>query len=250
MEPETESPRILSEDAELLAVSKPAGLDVFASRHSRQESLWSWLRAARPELESVGDRGQPAIVHRLDRYTSGILLVARDPRTYRTLRRAFGASEISKDYLALVEGQVPESLEIDLPIGSRYRRSKTVSVALPGRRLRGVRPARTIVRPIASESGFTFCQVSIRSGVRHQIRAHLSHLGHPLAGDRDYRASMPVEQLKERFFLHAWKLNLPDLEHLSARELACPLPDDLAWVLRELRFIIKAKSALDGFVKA
>jgi len=233
MEACPEAPRIVFEDQQLLALYKPAGLDVFDTRRGRQDSLWGWLKAARPGLEAVGG-GEPAIVHRLDRFTSGLVLAAREETVYRVLRQAFSAHQISKEYLALVEGELPAPLEIDSPIGSRYRRSRLCSVAIPGRKLRSVRPAHTAVWPLAVAMGFTLCRVRIKSGVRHQIRVHLSHLGFPVAGDRDYRASLEVEHLGQRFFLHAWKLGLPASGEWNPKDLGCPLAPDLQRVLAGL----------------
>ena len=137
MHPPPEALRILYEDDKILAVVKPAGLHVFPSRRGERQSLWSQLKKIRPGLDEVGDRSAPAFVHRLDRGTSGVLLAAKTNPVYQKLREAFDHGKVEKVYLALVEGVLPESVEVDMPIGSRYRRSAKVQVQLPGRRLRG-----------------------------------------------------------------------------------------------------------------
>jgi len=226
--------QLLYEDDAILAVAKPAGLHVFSSSRGERESLWSRLKEIRPGLAGVGDPSAPAFVHRLDRGTSGVLLAARTGPVYRRLRAAFEEGEIEKVYLALVEGELTEAIEVELPIGSRYRRSAKVQVQLPGRRLRGVRPAWTGIEPLAVGDDFSLCRVKILTGVRHQIRAHLSHLKHPVVGDRDYGAVRDILGLESRTFLHAWQIRLPHPVSGSDLQIACPLPEDLLHILKEL----------------
>jgi len=228
-----EDPQILYEDDDVLAVAKPACLHVFPQRRGEQQSLWSRLKACRPGLDGVGEPSAPAFVHRLDRGTSGVLLAAKSDPVYQRLRRAFDAGEIGKVYLALVEGVLPEPVEVDLPLGSRYRRSAKVQVQLPGRKLRGVRPARTEIEPLSSNDDLTLCRVKIFTGVRHQIRAHLGYLEHPVAGDREYGAVREIAGLQSRTFLHAWRIRLTHPLSGSDIEIACPLPGDLLQILNE-----------------
>lgn len=244
MHPPPEDLQFLYEDDHILAVAKPAGLHVFPQSRGEPEALWSRLKEIRPGLERVGDPTAPAFVHRLDRGTSGALLAAKTDPAYEKLRRAFHAGGIEKEYLALVEGELPEPLEVDLPIGSRYRRSKKVQVQVPGRKLRGIRPARTVVEPQDSGGDLTLCRVTISTGVRHQIRAHLSHLGHPVAGDREYGARRKLEGLGGRIFLHARRVRLPHPLSASPVEIACPLPGDLLQMLDELG--LAPPASLDG----
>ena len=234
MPPLPEGLEILFEDAAVLAVAKPAGLHVFPLRRGERQSVWSRLKKMRPGLTKVGDPAAPAFAHRLDLGTSGILLAAKTDRAYRRLREAFEKGQVEKEYLALVEGVLSDPVEVDLPIGSRYRRSAKVQVQLPGRHLRGVRPARTSAEPLAGSDDLTLCRVRIQTGVRHQIRAHLRYLGHPVAGDLDYGASRIVLNLEDRFFLHAWRVSLSHPQTGSALEICCPLPLDLLQILQGL----------------
>lgn len=233
--PLPEGLEILFEDDAVLAAAKPAGLHVFPIRQGEQQSAWSRLKEIRPGLDKVGDPAAPAFVHRLDRGTSGILLAAKTDRTYRRLREAFEKGAVEKEYLALVEGVLSDPVEVDLPIGSRYRRSRKAQVQLPGRRLRGVRPALTTAEPLAGSDDLTLCRVRILTGVRHQIRVHLSHLGHPVAGDLDYGAGRTVLNLEDRFFLHAWRVRLSHPQTGSVLEICSPLPPDLLQILKSLR---------------
>ncbi len=234
MPPPPESLTVLYEDGELLAVAKPAGLHVFPSRRGERRSVWSRLKQMRPGLDGVGDPATPAIVHRLDRGTSGVLLVAKDDPAYRRLREAFELGEVEKVYLALLEGEFERVLDVDLPLGSRYRRSGKVRVQLPGRKLRGVREARTTAEPLSTAGGLTLCRVKIQTGVRHQIRAHLSHLNHPVAGDREYGARRDFAYLADRFFLHAWQVRLPHPVSPKKLSVTCPPPEDLLEMLDDL----------------
>jgi 23S rRNA pseudouridine1911/1915/1917 synthase len=234
MPPPPEGLNILFEDQAVLAVAKPAGLHVFPSSRGEPRSVWSRLKELRPGLDGVGNPANPAIVHRLDRGTSGVLLAAKDDPAYRRLRQAFEGGEVEKVYLALVEGAFDRVLEVDLPLGSRYRRSAKVRVQLPGRSLRGVRPARTRAEPLGSAEGLTLCRVLINTGVRHQIRAHLSHLDHPVAGDREYGARREFPGLVDRFFLHAWRVRLSHPVSGSPLRVDCPPPEELTKILVDL----------------
>ncbi len=221
-------PGIIETTAGLLGLDKPAGLNVFGP-----ESLATWLISQRPGLASVGPADEPAIVHRLDRDTSGLVLAATDPGAYHRLRAAFSSGRVDKRYLALVEGRLEGPIRIDLPLGSRYRRSRRVQVDRGRSRLRGVRPAVTEVEPIEVGQDLSLCRIRILTGLRHQIRAHLAHLGHPVAGDGLYGARLDVPGLGGRHFLHAQRIQL-DLEGGPRVDWRCPLGPDLQAVLAEI----------------
>ncbi|HUU01151.1 MAG TPA: RluA family pseudouridine synthase [Myxococcota bacterium] len=205
-------------------VEKPAGLHVFPSGLGIGDSVLTRLLAGRPDLAEIGEAGAPAFVHRLDRSTSGLLLAAKTQAAYGSLRDDFSSGKVHKEYLALVEGSLQGRVEMDVPLGARYRRSRRVSVCSEGRRLRGVRPARTIAEEIAQEAGLTLCRVETATGFRHQVRAHLAHLGHPLAGDRLYGATREIGGLEEHFFLHAWLIELRHPDDGRRLRLCSPLP--------------------------
>lgn len=232
--PILDSLTILYEDEAVLAVAKPAGLHVFPSIRGERKSVWSLLKEMRSGTAGPGEPAAPSIVHRLDRGTSGVLLAAKTGPVHRALRESFETGRVEKVYLALVEGELDRVVEVDLPLGSRYRRSAKVQVQLPGRRLRGVRPAQTTAEPIGTADGLTLCRVRIRTGVRHQIRVHLSHLDHPVVGDREYGARREFAGLGERFFLHAWSIRIPHPVAGPPVHVVCPLPDELTGVLGDL----------------
>jgi 23S rRNA pseudouridine1911/1915/1917 synthase len=228
----TNNLKIIFEDDQLIVLNKPAGIHVFPG-------VWNWLKAKRPNLADVGDKKNPAILHRLDQHTSGLLLAAKDNPSYDKLRAAFKKRRIEKFYLALVEDRLSERRQIDLSLGSRYRRSKKVSIAEADKNLRSIVEAQTIVTPLGGDDRFTFCQVQIITGVRHQIRAHLAHIGHPIVGDKLYGAKQKLESLGDRYFLHAWKLAF---EHPKTDEKVfyeCPLEKKLTvclWVALRAKY--------------
>ncbi len=228
--PQPGRPLLLAATAGHLAVFKPAGMHVFG-----RGSLAGWLLEQRPELAAVGPADQPALVHRLDRDTAGLMLAAASPGAYAPLRRAFAEGAIDKRYLALVGGELDRPALVDRPLGARYRRSRRVAVADGRQRLRGVRPARTAVEPLVRSAGWTLCAVRIRTGMRHQIRAHLAHLGHPVAGDGLYGGA-PLAGLEGRFFLHAWRLKLAAGHAAGPLAHRCGLDAGLRWVARQLGF--------------
>jgi 23S rRNA pseudouridine1911/1915/1917 synthase len=242
------APRILFEDDQVLALFKPSGMHVFPARDPKELTVLSWLGDQRPALAKVGDLRSPCIVHRLDLETSGLLLAAKTDAAYLTLRQAFTERRVEKLYLALAEGSVQDPVDLDLPLGSRYRRSKKIEVAVTGKQLRGVQPAQTRIRPLALAPGFTLCQVEIVTGVRHQIRAHLAHLGHPVAGDRDYGARQVLPQLGERFFLHCWSLGFEHPRSGVRIGWRCPLSFDLGSILADLGFSWKEPLDDQGLV--
>jgi len=219
------APRILFEDAHLLALEKPAGWNTFGA-----DSLAAWLLAARPALARVGPAAAPALAHRLDRETSGLLLAAKDAASLRALRAQLSGGACRKTYLAVVEGLLAAPAVVEAPLGGRYRRSARVHVARPGHRLRGVRPARSEIAPLASTAAASLCLVHIGAGMRHQIRAHLAHLGHPLWGDALYGGARGWPDPGPAFLLHALRVALAQPSTAAPLALACPPP--AGWTAR------------------
>lgn len=232
-------PEILHDDAHLLAVNKPPGILVHPTASSTGPSLLGWLRSR--------EAGPLHLVHRLDRDTSGAVVLARTAEAARTLSRAFASGEVAKTYLAVVFGSVgPDAGTIELPLGKASGSAVHVKqgVAAMGR------PARTDYRVIERLDGFTLLELSPRTGRRHQIRVHLQAIGHPVAGDRLYgareshhvrfRASGFDERMRrdvvaERHLLHAASLELPHPETGRRLTIAAPLPADMAGFVERRR---------------
>jgi 23S rRNA pseudouridine1911/1915/1917 synthase len=221
--------RLLYSDEDLVILDKPAGIPAHALRHTEINTIANFLVAHFPELAQVGKSPLEAgLVHRLDTATSGLLVAARNSHAYTFLRKQFTQQTIYKEYLALVEGRVTQAGDITLFLVSCGRHKSKVSPVLSGRG----KEAMTHYTPLETFSGFTLLRVTILSGLRHQVRAHLAAVGHPVAGDTLYgKPTTPFPRL----FLHAAAL---ELTHPRSRQRACfasPLPVELQEIVLALR---------------
>jgi 23S rRNA pseudouridine1911/1915/1917 synthase len=220
---------VVYEDEDLLVVDKPAHLVVHPAPGHKSGTLANALLARYPDLP-VDEGGRPGIVHRLDKDTSGLLIVAKSERARGHLQAQFKEGQVNKVYLALVDGDVePSSGVIDAPIGRDARNRKRMAVAS-----RGGRQAVTEFRVLEHLRGFTLLEVRPRTGRTHQVRVHLAFAGHPIVGDRVYghrKQSLDIS----RQFLHAHGLGFRLPSSGRQLELVSELPSDLAAVLEKLR---------------
>ncbi len=219
---------VVFDDGSLLVINKPSGVSVLDDRTGAPCLL--------PELKAAYSR--PRLVHRLDKGTSGVMLVALDRRTQRDLTRAFNARTIRKHYVAVVCGHLPagRTLTIDLPLKqgrkSRYRVAGLREEVRPTREgwtidAEGGHASRTRVRTIARGATRTLVAVQPITGRSHQIRVHLSWIGHALAGDHLYGSPASKEQAHPRLALHSHHVSVPGHGVFSA-----PVPDDVLGALR------------------
>ena len=178
---------ILYEDDDVVAINKPAGMVVHLGAGVRSGTLVNALLHHLESLSRVGGESRPGIVHRLDRNTSGVLLVAKNDLAHQALAAQFAGRTIEKHYLALVHGSVAaERGEIASPISrDRLRRARMTTRRRPGP---GVRAALSRYRVLRRFQGFTLLEVQILTGRTHQVRVHLASLGHPVVGDTLYGA--------------------------------------------------------------
>jgi 23S rRNA pseudouridine1911/1915/1917 synthase len=215
--------RVAYEDAQLLVVDKPAGVVVHPARGHATGTL---VQALAGRAGGGDDPERPGIVHRLDRDTSGLLVVARDEATHRALKAALQRREITREYLALVEGRPPARTgTIDAPIG-RDRRDRTVMST-------DTDDPREAVTHFEIERALpetTLLRVRLETGRTHQIRAHLKAIGHPVVGDPAY--GTPGRYGLERQFLHAARLAFAHPSTGAPVDVTSPLPGDLAAALR------------------
>ncbi|MGH7338685.1 MAG: RluA family pseudouridine synthase, partial [Myxococcota bacterium] len=179
--PEAGELELIHEDESLLVVDKPAGLVVHPGAGRSHGTLVHRLLDRYPELAGVGGPGRPGIVHRLDRGTSGLLIVARTKSAYAALTRAFAAREVDKRYLAIVRG-TPKGTSgtIEQPIGRHRTERRRMAVSARGK------PARTRWHVLASARGVSLLELELLTGRTHQIRVHVRHAGWPLEGDALY----------------------------------------------------------------
>ena len=233
-EPELSLP-VVHEDDQLVAVEKPGGMPGHALDPRQRGTAAAFLLARYPEMAGVGDPLAPGLVHRLDTGTSGLLLAARTPEAHAAVRAALRARAVEKRYLAVVEGAAQEldGRRLNLPLAHDPRdRRRMIPAVGTARTARTVRfwPAETAVSAARSSGQRTLLEVTIRTGVTHQVRAHLAHLGHPVAGDELYGGS-PTGLAAGRHALHASRLALPHPATGRPLTLESSLPRELEALL-------------------
>ncbi len=231
---------ILYEDDSIMVLDKPAGIAVHGFSGRATNTLANFLAAARPLLSSVGkSRWEPGLVHRLDRDTSGLVLVAKDQDSFEKLRLHFRRGSVKKKYWALVYGKIRKKGEIHFPLihdpGDR-RRMKTIMAKGDGRRSARRRrwKAVTRFRCLSHKQNFSLIEIEIGTGVTHQIRAHMEAIGHPLLGDPLYAKGRLDPFRLKRQFLHAFYLRFPHPKTGDFLTIESPLPDELNKVLQRL----------------
>jgi len=228
---------ILFEDADLIVINKAAGMVVHPAPGHGGGTLVNALLHHVDDLSGVGGELRPGIVHRLDRGTSGVMVVAKHDVSHREMARQFHDREVEKEYEALVWGLVHQGRRIDAAIGRDPHDRRKMS-----NRARFARTAVTRIIFSRFLDGVSYLHVAIATGRTHQIRVHLSGIGHPIVGDAVYggvKRLMPAHlravQRLERPFLHARRLAFTHPGDPGRRlEFAAPLPDDLQGVLDEL----------------
>jgi 23S rRNA pseudouridine1911/1915/1917 synthase len=223
-QPEEIPLQIKYSDDRVIVVSKPAGLVVHPARGHSGGTLVNALLGLGVPLANEGSV-RPGIVHRLDKDTSGLLLVARDDAAQKHLIDAMQTRAIERRYLALVRGRMPAaSGTIDAPVGRHPVKRRLMAVVEGGRR------AVTHYRVLETEGRYSLLDMKLETGRTHQIRVHLAHLGHPLIGDRTYGG--PVELELTRPWLHAYRLAFPHPDGGRIIEVTDPLPRELTAALR------------------
>jgi 23S rRNA pseudouridine1911/1915/1917 synthase len=225
-EPQDLPLEILYEDEAVIAVNKPAGMVVHAGAGVREGTLVNALLHRFQRLSKAGGPERPGIVHRLDRFTSGVILVARDDASHQRLSRQFASRQVEKTYLAMVHGAVRQDTgRIEKPIArDPVRRTRMTTRTTTGR------SAVTEYRVLKRFDGFTFLEVTLGTGRTHQIRVHLASLGHPVAGDTLYgapaRHAAGAPRL-DRWFLHAWRIRFRSPATGEMVAVTAPLPEEL-----------------------
>lgn len=237
--------KIVFEDSDFLAINKPAGLLVHQIPNGSGLTLVDWLKENYPFIEGVGDpsasSGQgnlrPGIVHRLDRETSGIMVIAKNNEAFSYLKNLFQEKKINKGYLALVSGILKnKSGTIDAAIG---RIASSTKRSVLAKKMKDLKEARTDYQllknfPSETDSGFALLEVYPKTGRTNQIRVHLQSIHHPIVGDEVYGPKkMKLPAGLKRMFLHAYFLELP-LKEGKVMRLEADLPDDLKRVLTNL----------------
>jgi 23S rRNA pseudouridine1911/1915/1917 synthase len=221
------------EDENLLVLNKPAGMVVHPAAGHERGTLVNAILAHCPDLPGVGGEKRPGIVHRLDKETSGLIIVAKNDATLRGLQNQFKRRTVAKVYLALVEGAMqPAQALIDAPIGRDPKQRKRMAVIAPGSSAQS-RPAQTKYQVKQFYEGYTLVECHPLTGRTHQIRVHLAFAGYPIVGDTVYGRRKPSLPLK-RHFLHAAELTFKRPADGVEMTLVAELPSELGKVLARL----------------
>lgn len=223
-------PKIIYEDDDLMVLDKPAGMVVNKSETAKEETVQDWVgKRLGLGKEELGIGGRAGIVHRLDKETSGLLLIAKTEPAFEELQRQFKAREVKKKYLALVIGKVtPENGEINAPVG-RLPWDREKFGVFPGGR-----EARTEYKVLdyysLAPNSYTLLELAPATGRTHQIRVHLKYLGYPIVGDTLYAGRREVIKQRKwcpRTFLHAAWLKFKDPRTGEEKIFESPLPEEL-----------------------
>jgi len=214
---------LIYEDREIVIVAKPAGMHTVPHSIGEKGTLAQGLLARYPEMADVGASPmEPGVCHRLDYWTSGLVVAARDRETFRKIREAFAAHKIRKTYLAIATGHPPDAFSVDAQIGHPSRRSGRVIVG--EKRGRSAVAAKTAFRTQKYFEEVALVGAECSTGAMHQVRAHIAHAGFPIVGDELY-GGPPTPA--GRFYLHAYSI---EIEGQSFRQepvkATCPPPDD------------------------
>jgi 23S rRNA pseudouridine1911/1915/1917 synthase len=239
---------IIYQDEQIAVINKEPGIVVHPAPGHLGGTLVNALLYHCPDLGAIGGQVRPGIVHRLDKDTSGIMVIAKNSKAHENLSRQFKAREVQKKYLALVYGDPqPETGSVQLPIGRHPVDRKRMSTTT-----RRGRPAETIWQVRERFSGITLLELSLKTGRTHQIRVHCAAMGYPVVGDPVYRPRKLFSDLKNRLpnlppaiitqlksvsrqMLHAWQLGFTHPTEKSFLIFESPLPPDMADVINFLR---------------
>ena len=226
LEPQRIPLSIVHEDGDLLVIDKPAGMTVHPAPGHPDGTLVNAVLAHCPDLQGIGGTVRPGIVHRLDKDTSGLMVVAKNDRAHRLLSEQLKAREFTKVYIALTQGSVaPAQAVIDAPIGRSNANRQRMAIMDSGRE------AITRYRTLRHYRAHTLVEARLLTGRTHQIRVHFASLGYPLVGDATY--GKPDGRLG-RHFLHAATLGFRHPDGGDYREFNSALPDELAGFLEHI----------------
>ncbi len=218
---------ILFEDASIIVINKPAGLVVHPAAGNQEHTLVNaLLYHCRGELAGIGGVERPGIVHRLDKGTSGCIVVAKTDQAHKSLVAQFKSRDVKKIYRAVCIGKFDRpSGRIETVIGRSERDRKKMSATVS----RG-RPAMTDYQVLKQFAGFALVELRIHTGRTHQIRVHMAHIGHPVLGDTTYGGARHSNISVARPLLHAYKLSFTHPQSGKVMEFTAPLPDDMVKV--------------------
>jgi 23S rRNA pseudouridine1911/1915/1917 synthase len=218
---------VVYQDESVVVIDKPAGLSVHPGPGHPDMTLVNALLAMCPDIQGIGGEIRPGIVHRLDKDTSGLMMVAKTHQAHNDLSAQIKARQVTKGYLALVEGSLKSTEgKVDAPVGRHPRRRTRMAVVVGGKE------ARTNYKVRQELRGHSLVELYLETGRTHQIRVHMAHLGHPLVGDTTYGHA---SHLVDRHFLHAFHLGFKHPITGDSLDFKIDLPSDLTPAIDALR---------------
>ena len=224
-------PPIIFEDDYIIALDKPANLIVHPAPSVKEYTLVDILLKTFPSLIDIGPSHRAGIIHRLDKNTSGIILIAKSNDALTHLSKQFKNREIKKQYIALIDGHPKEkNAIINAPLGRNPTKKSTVSITNSGK------PSITTYKVLKTYPQHSLVEVSPKSGRTHQIRVHFSAIGHPIAGDTTYGSKTKIDN---RHFLHAKSIEFLHPNTLKKQILKTDIPSDLNQILLEINDVKK-----------
>lgn len=222
---------IIYEDKQLMVINKPAGLTVHPVPGNRKQTLVNGLLAYTSDLSGIAGVKRPGIVHRLDKGTSGALVVAKEDRSHRHLIRQFKKRKVTKIYRALVHGQLPyRQGKIEAPIG-RDPKNRTKMAVIDN----NSRQAVTGFKLLASSADYSYVEADLKTGRTHQIRVHFSYIEHPVVGDEKYGEGRQQPGVG-RQLLHAYQLGFFHPVSGEWKQFIAPIPEDMKEFLEKIGF--------------
>ena len=227
-------PDILFEDEHILVINKPAGLMVHEDGKRDAPTLVDWLVEKYPSITEVGDEGRWGLVHRLDRETSGVMVVAKTQQALVRLKKQFAEREVRKTYRAFVYGTTQERGIIEKPIGSSRGAGPRSAKSAYGKLREAVTAYRTIVSARVP-TAVSYVEVFPKTGRTHQVRVHFASIGHPVVSDTLYAAARPVSLGFSRLALHAFSLSFTHPGRGEEVTFEAPLPPDFVAAAKQLR---------------
>ena len=218
---------VVYQDESVVVIDKPAGLAVHPGPGHPDMTLVNALLAMCPDIQGIGGEIRPGIVHRLDKDTSGLMMVAKSHQAHNDLSAQIKARQVTKGYLALVQGSLKSTEgKVDVPVGRHPRRRTRMAVVVGGKE------ARTNYKVRQELRGHSLVELYLETGRTHQIRVHMAHLGHPLVGDTTYGHA---SHLVDRHFLHAFHLGFKHPISGEPLDFRIDLPPDLTPAIDALR---------------
>ena len=228
---------VIFESGDILVINKPRGIVVHPDKKYVNNTVVNWATKHYPPIIKIGeDMMRPGIVHRLDKETSGVMILAKTQAMFEWLKKAFHDRFTKKQYLVLVNGAFPENIKfVDLDIGRSPKKARQVAIASDRAKRKSIktRPAKTEFKIIKKFKNYTLLQARPLSGRTHQIRVHLASTGHPVVGDKVYGRKQFNNLKSDAMFLHSQTLTVPFPDG-TFHQWNAPIPDDLKIILQKL----------------